>query len=458
MFKRYTLFSVLVFLALSLVFTNQIYGSPAGDWPVFRHDTSHTGFSESNSPTTSVGQLWNQTVDATASYSPAFPVVSGGFVYVETVDVEKASYGVSCFKSSTGVLVWNFPTGGYFANSPAVYGDRVYVASADGYVHCLYASNGAQVWNYFVGESLDSPVNFAEGKVFVESSGGNVYCLDTANGDMIWNYSTGGKASALCPAVANGYVFVSNNDGNFFCLDATNGSAIWNFTADGAVGSPSVAYGLVYFGSKDGNAYCVNASNGDKVWNYTTWYNNAGPSHNYHWGNAVSDPAVAYGYVYVGSSDFDVFCLNASTGNKIWNFTSIAEIIAAPAVAEGCVYTGSYDGNVYCLNASSGVENWRYVAGVFSPVNAAGSVGSPVIANGEVYVVGNGVLSALGSSLSVSPFSPTWVALVAAVLIIVAAAVAYTVYSRRKKRAKPRDGDITKEQFAFNQDAADANE
>ena len=440
-FKPYAIFLILIILALALSFSSQIYGSSVDDWSMFRHDAAQTGFSEGASPTASAKLLWNYRVDATATYFPTVPVVTGGFVYVATADQEQALYGVSCFKSSTGVVVWSFRTEGFAVSTPAVNGDHVYVGSGDpwkpseGYIYCLDASDGVEVWNYSVGEPVDSPVNFAENRVFFESSGGNLYCLDAAEGNKVWNYSTGGKADGLCPAVADNYVFVGNHDGNVICLNASNGAAIWNFTADDSVSSPTVAYGYVYFGSGDGNAYCVNASSGDKVWNYTTWFNSEGPTNNYHWGNSVGGPAVAYGYVFVGSSDFDVFCLDALTGEKVWNVTTSAEVYAAPSVAERCVYVGSYDGNVYCLNASSGMENWRYAAGIFSPANAAGSAGSPVIANGEVYVVGNGVLSVLGLPSSDTAFPLVWVALFVVVLVIVLVVVAYAMSARKRKGA-----------------------
>ena len=403
---------------------------------MFRHDASHTGFSEGAAPTTFPKQQWNYTVDASATYPSDYhiPVINDGFVYVATADEEQALYGVTCLESSTGAVIWSFLTEGFPFNSPAVDGDRVYVGSGspwkptEGYIYCFDASDGVQVWNCSVGEPMDSPVNFADGRVFVESPGGNLYCLDAANGNKVWNYSTGGKAHGVCPAVANDYVFVGNEDGNVFSLDAANGAAIWNFTADDYVSSPAVAYGYVYFGSADGNAYCLNASSGDKVWNYTTWYNTAGPAHNYHWGNIVGSPALAYGYVYVGSSDFDVFCLDALTGEKVWNVTTGAGV-APPAVAGDCVYVCSYNGSLYCLNASSGSENWRYAVGVYSAVYSG--LGSPVIANGEVYVVSRqeasgiknvsdqGYLIVLGLPSSVSAFPLVWVAFVVGVLIIV---------------------------------------
>ena len=74
--------------------------------------------------------------------------------------------------------------------------------------------------------------------------------------------------------------------------------------------SPAVANGVVYFGSGDGNIYALNASTGAKLWSYTT-------------GNPVdSSPAVANGVVYIGSDDGNVYALNASTGAKLWNFTT----------------------------------------------------------------------------------------------------------------------------------------
>jgi outer membrane protein assembly factor BamB len=418
-----------IFLALSFVFSGQFASyaaSSVNDWAIFRHDASHTGFSSGTAPTSSVVQLWNYTIDDEGSRTVfASPVVANGLVYVGSAD-----YSIYCFKGSTGAKVWSFATGGETDSSPAVIDGRVYVGSEDGYVYCLDASAGTQVWKYLVGASVDSPVNFADDRVYVESQTGDVYCLDAASGERIWSFPTGANAHDLSPAISDGYVFVTNRNGDVFCLDAASGVRVWNFTVGDAVGSPVAVDGFVYFGSSDGNAYCLNASSGSKIWNYTTWYNSAGPSHGYHWGNSVSDPAVAYGRVYVGSMDFDVFCLDASTGGKIWNFSTGAGVHAPPAVAEGCVFAGSYDGNVYCLNASSGVEIWRSAAGVFSPVDAGGGAGSPVVADGMVYVVGNGVLSAWGSPFSGSPF-PLFEVMFVVVLVIIAAVIGVYVYSKR---------------------------
>ncbi len=68
----------------------------------------------------------------------------------------------------------------------------------------------------------------------------------------------------------------------------------------------------------------------------------------------VSSPAVSRGYVYVGSLDGKVYCLNAATGEKVWEFVTGDAVFSSPAVSGGNVYVGSDDGKVYCLRAAVG--------------------------------------------------------------------------------------------------------
>ena len=78
-----------------------------------------------------------------------------------------------------------------------------------------------------------------------------------------------------------------------------------------------------------------------------------------------SSPAVVNGVVYIGSRDDNLYALNASTGAKLWSFTTGGEVIASPAVANGVVYIGSYnqntnDGTMYALDARTGALLWSF--------------------------------------------------------------------------------------------------
>jgi len=144
----------------------------------------------------------------------------------------------------------------------------------------------------------------------------------------------------------------------------------WEFQAASIVSSsPAVENDYIYFGSADGKVYCLNAQDGTKAWEFAT-------------GNAVfSCPAVSAGRIYVGSNDNNVYCLDAQSGTKIWKFETGDAVQSSPALANGYVYVGSYDNKVYCLNAEDGSKVWE-----FETANDVYS--TPAVLNGYVYVGG----------------------------------------------------------------------
>jgi outer membrane protein assembly factor BamB len=44
--------------------------------------------------------------------------------------------------------------------------------------------------------------------------------------------------------------------------------------------------------------------------------------------------------VYVGSTDYSVYALNAKTGAKLWSYPTVDFVYSSPAVANGVVYVG----------------------------------------------------------------------------------------------------------------------
>ena len=87
------------------------------------------------------------------------------------------------------------------------------------------------------------------------------------------------------------------------------------------------------------------------LWNFTTMQ------------GVLSSPAVANGYVFAGSDDGAVYCLNSSNGKLVWYYPTGSEVESSPAIDDGCVYVGCDDGNVYALNATNGAKLWNYTTG-----------------------------------------------------------------------------------------------
>lgn len=69
-------------------------------------------------------------------------------------------------------------------------------------------------------------------------------------------------------------------------------------------------------------------------------------------------------HVYFGTSADDrVVCLNADTGQMVWQFFSEGPVRLSPTVTSGKLLFGSDDGYVYCLNAADGSLQWKYRLG-----------------------------------------------------------------------------------------------
>ena len=227
-------------------------------------------------------------------------------------------------------------------------------------------SKGKLTWSFKTGDDVISSPAVANGVVYVGSDDGNVYALNATTGTMLWNYMTGNSVLSS-PAISNGVVYVGSYDNNTWALNATTGAKVWSFTTGWYVdSSPAVSDGVVYIGSLDSNLYALDATTGAKLWNYTTR------------DSVYSSPAVANGVVYVGSTDKNVYAIYANNGTKLWNYTTEGSV-GSPTVSNGVVYVGC-GSNVYALNATTGANVWNYAT------EGYGGVTDLAIANGIVYV------------------------------------------------------------------------
>ncbi|WP_317065036.1 PKD domain-containing protein [Methanoculleus caldifontis] len=146
------------------------------------------------------------------------------------------------------------------------------------------------------------------------------------------------------------------------------GTVKWTFSTEGPVGYPSpVVYdGIVYIGSSDANVYAIDAATGVKVWNYAM--------ENVVWSSAC----VSGGVLYVGSADNSLHAIDIATGTKIWAFPTGEAVQSSPCISNGVVYVGSLDGNVYAIDAATGTNVWNFATG-------DAVISSPSVSDGIVY-------------------------------------------------------------------------
>jgi outer membrane protein assembly factor BamB len=85
-------------------------------------------------------------------------------------------------------------------------------------------------------------------------------------------------------------------------------------------------------------------------------------------GGAVrSSPTIAGGLVIVGSSDGNLYALEANTGHEKWKFTADSAVASSATVSSGLVFFSSYRGSFYAVNFRDGKLSWRTQFGPDAP-------------------------------------------------------------------------------------------
>jgi len=188
-------------------------------------------------------------------------------------------------------------------------------------------------------------------------------------------------------------MFMSNSQhtGDYNSLSIKSEPKIlWKFKTEGQViSSPVLVDNSIYIGSEDYELYAINASTGLVKWKYKT----NGPIN--------STPLVANWKVMFLSHDGTFYALNQTDGKLIWKFKTKGEskfnvkdyyngsfkpdfwdfYLSSAIIHNDLLYFGSSDSNVYALNIESGEKVWSFKTG--------GSIHSSPAIYGNSLVIGS---------------------------------------------------------------------
>ena len=215
---------------------------------------------------------------------------------------------------------------------------------------------------------------------------------------LAWQAQLGSLVDYSSAAVVSGVAYIGSSDGRLWAFPA-NGcgqeictAPLWTSTTLGQiVDAPTVANGLVYVGSQtspDSNAGKLDVFREGGCGHAVCaplWQGRAGAQ-----SILQSSPAVAGGFVYVGSYDGKLYAFKANgCGAKLcqplWTGATGGHIESSPTVSGNTVFIGSNDGILYAFPA----------AGCSSPTcqpRWTGLTGetiydsSPAVADGTVYI------------------------------------------------------------------------
>jgi outer membrane protein assembly factor BamB len=337
-------------------------------WPMFHHDTRHTGRSLYGPTGNWPVVKWRFWMDGRTVSSPA--IDENGIIYIGAEDFQDSFFALN----PDGSEKWRFTTGEWVDSSPAISSDgTIYFGSNNGNLYALYP-NGTIKWCIYIGEGwvVSSPVIDSQGIIYVASVISSKLCAVYPNGSIKWEFYM--QDWVYCsPALGDdGTIYIGSNDGNMYAV-YPNGTLKWKFNAGGdTIGSaPSIADdGTIYFGGTSGHLYAL-YPNGTLRWSVGTGYIGG------------SSPAIGVdGTIYVGDQAHNRIYSIDDHGTLNWYYTTNGQIISSPAIDNnGIIFCGSTDGYLYALNPN-GTLRWRFDAG--DNIESSVAIG----ADGTIYIAG----------------------------------------------------------------------
>ena len=379
-----TFFAVIIITPL--LFLNPILDPAFGSitcWDQWQGGPSHIGAMEGEGPTE--GALrW--------SYETGDQVLSSPVFYNGCVLTGSDDGWLYCFDTGTGDVLWKYKTEGEIQSTPLISGGKLYFGSFDGFFRCLEPpgnnySRPTEVWSYETESQILSSAHLYGDSILFGCNDGYLYRL-TMDGDLIWRGEVGGEIWGS-PAIdeKGGRAIIGNIQGMVKSFYLKNGTVEWSKAIYEAYSSGLLFQGRYYApGGEDNTLYCMNPANGSDIWTFDIGHPSYSTpstdgemlffgSFEFAWclpladpdgsgeieGDEVvwktathdfqggSSPLLLDGRVYIGSDDYNLYCIDMVGGEVIWNYTTSGYVYSSPGGCNGSIFFGSSDRSVYCV-------------------------------------------------------------------------------------------------------------
>ena len=380
-------------LALGLLALASPYAR--ADWPEFRGPFGNGHVSSNNDEPRGLPLAWSETENV-AWKTPipdrgwSTPVVMDGRIWLTTATEDGHDFFAICVDADTGEILHNKrlfhtdtpePLGNavncYAAPSPAIEPGRVYVHFGSYGTACLDAETGDVLWKrsdlpcrHYRGPS--SSVVLFENLVILTFDGVDlqyVAALDKQTGDTVWktdrdvqwnDQNLGGKGAAEAQRIRDGDhrkahstplivtderrpLMLSGGAKAAFAYDPRTGEELWRIEFNDF----SVAPRPIYL---DGIAYMVTGISRPELWAIrSAGAGNLTYTENILWRlrsrvAKTASPLLVDGLIYMVSDDGIINCIDALTGEGLWQKRIGGRFAASPIYGDGRIYFCDQDG------------------------------------------------------------------------------------------------------------------
>jgi len=377
------------------------------NYPFFRGAEGIGVASQKNTPTDWNGTggknvVWKVKVPKSGFSSP---IIWGNQLFVTGADAQ--SRVVYCYDKNTGALLWEATannTPGSPTSAPKVTADTGLAAptmATDGRaVFAIFGTgdvigldmSGKRLWARNLGVPDNhyghgSSLIVYKDKLLIQfdtNRSGKLMALDTQTGTTSWETARSSKISWSSPILVNTgsrteVILTTNPNVNGY--DPQTGKELWNIAClSGEVG-PSAGYadGMVFAANEYAKLVGIKiGATPEIVWEADEYL------------PEVSSPLAVNGLLYIATT-YGVFaCLDAKTGEKLWEQEYGDAFYSSPIYADGKVYITDMSGKTHIVKATKEYQK------IGTPELGEKSVCSPVFADGKVYLRGMNNLYCLG--------------------------------------------------------------
>jgi outer membrane protein assembly factor BamB len=384
----------------------QILSGPPVDspWPMYCHDTRHTGRSPYNIADNPGLEKWRFDTNNLCVGSPV--IDNDGTIYIGAGDF----FAIN----PDGTLKWEYDISGIFKSAPAIDENGIiYTGSiwdSPNYMYAFYP-DGTLKLRYKTGNYVQcSPAIGEDGMIYFGKDGngsppysGFIIALHP-NGTLKWKFKTEHFVHSSPAIGLDGTIYCGSHDGNLYALYPNNGTLKWKYkTGDWVARGPSIADdGTIYFGSWDAHLYAC-YPDGTLKWKKE--------------GIFSTTPVIGYdGTIYGGYNKLRA--INPEDGSTKWSFDPGEDAtirggnpcISADGIIVFGTHIGETDGGELIAVNPDGTERWRIMLATdwIWSAPAIGSDGTIYVGSvNDLYHPGSeGYLHAIGRLDTDAPSAP----------------------------------------------------
>ncbi len=400
----------------------------ANDWPSWRGPDQNGTSTETDliSKWSLEGEnlLWK-----TDFIGRSTPIVLNGRVYVlgrigqDITQQER----IACFDAETGDMLWDdkfnvfhttitFNRVGWTNPAGDTETGNIYIHGVQGLFIC-YDKDGNIVWSRSLTEEYGRISGYG-GRVHTPIIAGNLvivsflntswgaqsvprhryYAFNKHNGDLVWVSTPGGRpldTTYSTPVATNingqSLIIGGNADGGIYAMKQTTGEMVWGFKlSKRGINTSVVVSGTKVYATHSeenldttqmGRVVCIDATGtGDVTKTHEVWRSDG-------IGGGYASPTLQDGRLYIVDNSANMKCLNADTGDVLWEHSIGTVGKGSPVWADGKLYVTEVNGKFHILQPGTDQCESLSVQEISRDADDhyVEIFGSPAIADGRIY-------------------------------------------------------------------------